>query len=235
MAGKRPREPHPRGSKPKGPAAPPEGLKREYLEKWERERALQAAEVGYITDERSRPLEYWWDQTCSHCLSLKRLKTRASDGKWPERRENYRREVTQEILRQSKYRAVHDRVGELEKLQRLRQAAYDAVEPRLNSQGRLIYPVPPKSLEGMITALVRLDVRADDKRDEILSMIDPDLLKETADQQGQLFSSEDMRTVARVLLTKRREAQTRRIEADKRLLLTEGSGGEDEDAGEDRG
>jgi hypothetical protein len=225
MAGKRPK--FPRGSKPKGPAAPPEGIKRESLEKWERERALQAAEVGYITDERTRPLEYWWDQTCSHCIALQRFKERSRVGRWSERRDNYRREVTQEILRQSKYRAVHDRVGELERLQRLRQAAYDAVEPRLNSQGKLIYPVAPKSLEGMITALVRLDVRADDKRDEILSMIDPELLKETADQQGQHFSSEDMRTVARVLLTKRREAQTRRIEADKRLLLTEGG---DEDA-----
>jgi len=216
-------------SPPKGPAAAPPDAKRKKLQRWEYERAIQSAEVAYITDERMRPLEYWWDQLCSHCMPLQRFKSRSKIGRWSERRSKYWEAVTQEVLRQTKHKIVHDRAAELQQMQRLRQAAYDAVEPRLDKDGRLVYPVAPKSLEGMITALVRLDIRADDKRDELLAIIDPELLKETAEQQGQQFSPEDMRTVARVLLTKRREAQTRRIKENERQLLTEGSGEDDEE------
>ena len=218
-------------SRPKGPAAADPSVKRERIQKWERQRQLQNAEVSYITDERIRPLEYWWEQCCATAWPLARYMARAKIGKWRARRDEYRLSVTQEILRHSKYKIVHDRVGELESLQRLRQAAFDAIEPRLNDYGKLVYPVPPKSLEGMITAIVRLDIRSDDKRDEILSVIDPELLQQSAEQQGTHFEPEEMRTVARVLLAKRRELQTQRIESDRRRLLPESS----EDSGDDEG
>jgi hypothetical protein len=59
-------------------------------------------------------------------------------------------------------------------------------------------------------------------------MIDPELLKDTAEQQGRHFDAEDMRTVAKVLLLKRREKQSQRIETDRQRLLTDGEDDEED-------
>lgn len=220
MAGRRKRGGFkPGGDKPKGPAAPVEIVARatKDVQRWERERALQNAEIAYVTDERMRPLEFWWEATCAELMSLRAFNTRAARGKWRARRDEYREQVKQEAFKHHKMRAVATCVNELEELQGLRMAGFDAVKPyRHERTGKLVYPVPPRSLEGMINALVRLDMRVADKRDEVLGMIDPEIVQDTAEAHGAHFSPEDMRVVSRILLQRKRAAQLRRLEAHKK-------------------
>lgn len=173
---------------------------------WRAQEALRNAEVAFITDRQRHSAEYWWQHLCDELVSLNVFMQRVRQGNWVQRRDEYWQEVTQEVLRQSKYRAVHDRVKELAEITQLRADALDAISPKV-IDGRKIYPVAPGSFEGMIGAFTKLDQLGDQKRNEILTMIEPDLIQEDAGTKGTVFSSDEMRAVARMLLKQRRVNQ----------------------------
>jgi hypothetical protein len=196
-------------------------------ERWIREEKLRQAEVVFITDRQRRPAEYWWGQICSDVVSLPDFINRSRLGKWSTRREAYWREVRDEILRESKYRAVHDRVAELHEMQSLRSDLLDAVKPRI-IDGVKFYPVKPGTMEGMISAFVKLDQLADNKRDAVLTMIEPELQHEVQAGASSVFTPEELRRVSRMLLEQRRAQQL--------LLLAEGQDEQrDDDEDDDDG
>lgn len=180
------------------------------LDNWKREEAMRQCEVAFLTDKMRRPAEYWWEQYCSERLGLQAFLLRVRAAKWTAKRDSYWKEVTQEILRQSKRRIVHDQVQELDQIQKLRMDTLEAIAPRVIN-GRKIYPVAPSTMEGMIGALVKLDQLADNKRDAVLATIEPELEREPAEGRGTLFSTEEMREVARMLLKQRHEAHQGRL------------------------
>lgn len=178
-----------------------------------REDRLRQAEVSFITDRQRRPAEHWWDQLCVEVISLRKFLVRVRSAKWVGRRDQYWNEVQQEILRQSKYRAVHDRVAELNEIQSIRSDALEAIQPKI-IDGRKIYPIRPKSMEGMIAAFVKLDQLADAKRDTVLTMIEPELTSEVGAGSSSVFSADEMRDVAKMLLERRRDEQQARLALD---------------------
>lgn len=176
------------------------------IKAWQSQEALRNAEVAFITDRQRHSVEYWWQRLCADLIPLSAFVSRARRGEWNKRRDEYWNEVRQEVLRQSKYRAVQDRVKELAEITQLRADALEAISPKIVG-GRKIYPVSPGSMEGMVGAVVKLDQLGDQKRNEILTMIEPDLIQEDGDQKNVVFSSDEMRSVAKMLLKKRREHQ----------------------------
>jgi len=192
-------------------------VRRRDAQAWEKQEALRNTEIAYLTDPQQRSVEYWWDRLCVGLLPLQRCMIRARQGKWATRREEYWNEVTQEVLRQTKHRTVHDRVHELQQIQQLWTDMLEAVTPKIIG-GRKVYPVKPGTMEGMVGALVKLGNTVDDRRDMILTMIEPELARDKKMEQGSVFSPADMRMVAKTLLQQVRERQ--------RILLEEHTDGE---------
>lgn len=187
-------------------------------DRWRREEAVRKAEVAYLTDRQRRPLEYWWEQLCAELIGLSDFQRRAAQGRWPARRREWWDEVQQEVLRQSKFRAVSDRVQELQQVQAVRSDVLEAIRPRriVGPDGEEIvrYPIQPKSYEGMVRAFALMDQLADGKRDEILGMIDPDLkAEEAAAVKTAVLPPEEMRLTARTLLEFRRASQLKELAA----------------------
>lgn len=174
---------------------------------------MRQCEVAYITDPQQRSAEYHWDQLCSSVISLGPFMRRVRQGQWVVRREQYWEQVQQEVLRRSQNRVISDRVKELQEIQQVRDDVLDVMRPKI-LDGRKIYPVKPGSLEGMVGAFTKLDQLADAKRDSVLTMIEPRLARET-DGSGpeSVFTPEEMRDVARMLLERRRQQQQARLTA----------------------
>lgn len=193
------------------------------MQRWQREDALRRAEVAYITDELQRPLEYWWQQLCDKILKLSSFRERADKGKWVSRRERYWKAVVQEILRKSKYRAVHDRVHELREIQAVRDNTLELIQPKI-VEGQKFYKVQPSTYEGMVNALVKLDALADAKRDAVLAMIEPDLAREEMGEERTLFAHDEMETLAQGLLELRMQKQQKRLEAHRKEEAEDGDG-----------
>jgi hypothetical protein len=143
-------------------------------------------------------------------MSLQAFLGRVRLGRWIVRRDEYWDQVTQEILRQSHYRAVHDRVKALREIEQVRLDVLEAIQPKV-IDGRKIYPVRPSTLEGMVGALVKIDKLADDKRDMVLTMIEPQLVRDSSDRQDSTFSPDEWRDVAKMLLERRRIRQQERL------------------------
>ena len=170
-------------------------------DRWLREERLRQAEVAYITDRARRPLEFWWAQTCEDQMALSSFMARANRGRWALRRDEYWGEVTQELLKQAKYRAVHDRVRDLQEVHQVRAEVLEVIMPKV-VDGRKVFNVRPGTLEGMVTAFARLDKLADDKRDAVLTMIEPELTQEMMDS-GATFTPDEYRAMGRFILERR--------------------------------
>lgn len=170
-------------------------------DRWLREERLRQAEVAYITDRARRPLEFWWGQLCEDYMPLASFMNRANRGRWAVRRDDYWAEVTQELLKQAKYRAVHDRVRDLQEVHQIRAEVLEVIMPRV-VDGRKVFNVKPGTLEGMVTAFTRLDKLADEKRDAVLTMIEPELTQEMMDS-GATFTPDEYRAMGRFILERR--------------------------------
>jgi len=174
---------------------------KQLIERWQREEKFREAEIGYLTDRARRSPEWWWEQICSDLFSLPDFLARVKRGMWVTRRASYWQSVTDEVLRQAKNRAVNDRVKDLQELQNIRAALYDLIMPR-DINGVRTFKVRPSSLEGMVNAFVRLDALADDKRDRVLSMIEPEMGTDV-EQSSAMLTPDEYREMARHILIKR--------------------------------
>jgi len=215
--------------KPKVTIIPPEEvtLIEPPIKRWRREDAMRQAEVAFITDEDKHPPEFWWQKLCADVIPLRTFKYRVDKGRWIARRDRYWRSVVQEILRKSKYRAVHDRVKELNEIQAIRDNTLELLQPTILN-GQKFFKVQPSTYEGVINALVKLDALGDAKRDAVLEMIEPDLAREEMGEERTLFTHEEMADLSRHLLESRMRKQQARIEAH-RASLREDNDGDDED------
>lgn len=172
---------------------------------WDREERLRQAEISFITDRTKRGLEYWWEHSrCHEVLSLQVLFQRAKVGRWDDRRAQFWSEVTQEVLKSAKTKAVNDRVSDLLELQQVRQSVLQLILP-VDKDGVRKFAVKPGSLEGMIGAFAKIDKLADDKRDAVLLLIEPMLL--TAAQgdpeQQSTLTPDEHRELAHHILRRR--------------------------------
>lgn len=181
------------------------------IEKWRREDALRKAEVAYITDDQCRPAEYWWQQICSELMALPTFMKRVVEGKWVVRRDRYRAGIQQDVLRKYKSIAVRGRLEELKEIQEIRQNTLELIQPTVIG-GQKVYRVHPQSYEGMVRALVHIDALADSKRDSVLRMVEPELASEIQKPQT-VFSPDEIRGIARMLLESRRNKQQQLLEA----------------------
>jgi len=180
--------------------------------RWIRWEKIRAAELSFLTDRQRHAPEYWWDQLCREHISLKEFMLLVRRGEWVQRRDQYWEEVRQDVLRQSKYRAIHDYVTQLQELETVRADVLELISPKIRN-GIKTYPVKPGSLEGMIGALCKLDRVASDKRDTVLTMIEPELVQ-SRDDQGTEFTADQWRSIAAGLLEARvKEQDTRFIES----------------------
>lgn len=172
------------------------------IERWQREEKLREAEIGYLTDKARRSPEWWWEQICSEYFPLPEFLARVKRGYWAARRDAYWKSVTDEVLRQAKNRAVNDRVKDLQDLQNVRTALYDLIMPR-DVNGVRTFKVRAGSLEGLVNAFIRLDALADDKRDRVLSMIEPELGAQDTKQAAVTLTPDEYREMAKHILIKR--------------------------------
>lgn len=175
-------------------------------ERWILQEKIREAEVAYITDRQRQSAEHWWEKLCSDVMPLPKFMERVRRGQWAQRREAYWEEVTQEILRRSKYAAVRDSVSNLQEIEKLRGDVLDVMTPKIIN-GRKVYPVRPGTFEGMVGAFVKLDKLASDNRDRVLTMIEPELIEQTDEGQSSQFTPDEWRAVASMLLEKQREKQ----------------------------
>lgn len=185
--------------------------KKENIKRWQREEALREAEVSYITDEQQRSVHWWWTNSYSEKTSLQNFLKRARQNEWEKHRDKYWRSVQQAVLRDSKNRAVRDRVKGLMEVQAVRADVLDLILAE-EVDGQKLYKVQPSSYEGMVRAFVKVDEHLSAERDGILSMIEPELAGESAEQE-MVFSHEELATMAKQLLTMRHAKQQKRLQA----------------------
>ena len=185
------------------------------VEKWRYQELLRNAEVAYLTDRYLHPAEYWWERTCQGDIPLAEFLRRARLGRWAARREAYWEAVQSELLRRHKNKAVNDRSAEIDKLQELQDSILKLITPK-EVGGKLVYPVKPGSLEGMITAFTRVTGLLNATRDVVLTMLEPEFARNTAaqDSPDSVFSADEIREVANLLLTRKRQEQQRRLLGD---------------------
>lgn len=182
------------------------------IERWQREEALRAAEVAYITDDQQRSLEHWWSQLGAKVIALPVFMKRAQAAKWTQRREKYWQQVTDAILRKSKHRAIHDRVRGLQEIQKVRDNTLELIQPKI-VDGQKFYKVQPSTYEGMARVFVILDQHLSGERDGILSMIEPDLAREELGEERALFAQDEMEAVVSTLLELKMGKQQKRLAA----------------------
>lgn len=171
--------------------------------RWMAEESVRRAEIGFITDRQRRSIDYWWDQECrAHDVPLPRFRERAIKGQWNARREAFWAEVRDDILRQSKYRAVRDQIRELDEVLNLRDRTLTLLLP-YQKDGKTVYPVAPNSYEGLVSAFAKLDTLADKKRVTVLSLIEPELKPTEDATQKSTIKPEEHRMLAQQLLAMR--------------------------------
>jgi len=207
------------------------------IKRWQREELARRIEVAYITDEQRRTVEWWWEHFKGvEMLPLIEVRRRQVAGRWTARREQYRQAVTQDIIRETKRRVVADRVSELQAIQQVHANVLEMLAPIVRD-GRKVYHVEPSSFEGMVGALVKLDAVVESKRDNVIRDIEPELEVQVQRGEASIFSQDEIRGVARMLLESRRKRQlqltqgTIDVEQKEREAGEAGSEGGDEDDG----
>jgi len=181
-------------------------------DRWKFEESLRQAELNYIIDIERRPAEYWWNQLCAQYMALGTFMARVSKGQWLLNRNKYWEAVSQEFLRQTKYRVVRDQVRELQQYQQIHETLFDLATPHI-VDGAKVFKVKPRSYEGIVRAMLKLDAAANDARQSVLTLIEPDLVEEAAKGADSVFTPEEVHDVSKMLLERRQREQAERLAA----------------------
>jgi hypothetical protein len=176
----------------------------------ELDKAILQAETSYICDPDRRPIEYWHQEYLEPYGKLLDWTRRyALDNKWAERRQAFWRGVQLAWLKQKQEALLQTRVTELLEAQEFRTQVYQMIKPRMVGDV-MVWPIEPKSWEGVARAWIQLDGMIEDKRDAIMQVVDPMLGKIEAEIEGEKtkpqlpFSGDEMRRMAHNLLEARR-------------------------------
>ena len=116
-------------------------------------------------------------------IKLNTLQTAANKGKWASRRTAMFSKIEKEIMQRLQSDIVAQRVRELQHMRMVFEVAerhvFGVPDPE-NPGSMLVNPVKPRSLEGMVRALVALDTHIENKRDRIAGSMtaksDPDVI-----------------------------------------------------------
>lgn len=176
----------------------------------ELDKAILKAETSYICDPDRRPVEYWHQEYLERWgKPLDWTRRYALDNKWSERRQAFWRGVQLAWLKQKQEALLQTRVTELLEAQELRTQVYQMIKPRMVGDV-MIFPIEPKSWEGVAKTWIQLDGMIEDKRDAVMQVIDPMLGRIEAEIEGEQtkpqlpFSGDEMRHMAHNLLQARR-------------------------------
>ncbi len=199
----------------------------------ELDKAVLEAESSYICDPQRRPIEYWHQEFLERFQkALDWTRRYAIENRWAERRQSFWRGVQVAWLRQQQMNLLQARASELIEAQELRGQLYSMIKPKQVGD-TLIFPIQPKSYEGLVRTFIQLDDMVEGKRDAVMQQVDPMLGKAEAemlaeDQRPQLpFSGDEMRHLAHNLLQARRSK--RRAE----MMIDDGTG--TDESGSDEG
>jgi hypothetical protein len=149
------------------------------------------------------------------------------EHKWRERRQSFWRGVQAAWLRQQQQALLQARATEVQDLAELHQQLFSMLKPKLVGN-TVVFPIQPKSYEGMLRTWLQLSEVVDKRREQIMQQMDPLLgraeadLAETETRPSLPFTSEEMRHLAHNLLRARRDR--RRAE----LMIEETDGTVDE-------
>lgn len=174
--------------------------------------ALSRCELDYIADPHQRELDYWYqEQLEQHGVDLDHVRQHAAEGKWRERRLSFWRGVQLAWLRQRQQALIHARDAELVDMAELHEQVYGMIRPRKTSGGAMVFPIPPKSYEGMLRSWLTLSEVLDKRRVQLLTQMDPLAgraeadLAETDARPALPFTADEMRHIAHRLLQTRRD------------------------------
>ncbi|MCC6750686.1 MAG: hypothetical protein IT371_23715 [Deltaproteobacteria bacterium] len=167
------------------------------------EEAVFRARMAYVTDPGRRSLEHWYAQHAEQVIGWSSFRRRASLGHWTEEREQFWTQVSTTVVKERAGALAATQLQELADLEKVRQTLHGELAK---------LEVKPRSLEGLVAALVSLDRRADEKRRAILDRLRPAESKEPEAREHQReFTPEETRVVARALLQFRFEEQQKRL------------------------
>lgn len=181
------------------------------------------AEASYICDPERRPVEYWHQEFIERwAKQLDWSRRYALENRWAERRQSFWRGVQAAWLRQQQMALLQTRATELIEAQELRGQIYSMIKPKKVGD-TMVFPIQPRSYEGMVRTFIQLDDMIEGKRDAVMQQVDPMLGRAEAEmgddeKRPQLpFSGDEMRHMAHNLLQARRSK--RRAE----MMITDGS------------
>jgi hypothetical protein len=175
------------------------------------DKALLQAESDYICDPHGRDIEYWHQEYLERIgVDLEWTRKQAIEHRWRERRQSYWRGVQAAWLRQQQQALLQARASELHDATDLHQQLFGLIRPKMVGN-TLVFPVQPKSYEGLLKAWLKLSEVVDHRREQILRQMDPMLgraeaeLASTESKPQLPFTGEEMRHLAHNLLASRRE------------------------------
>lgn len=167
----------------------------------------------YVTDPERRSLEWWYEEYSVH-FNLDTARKFSEENKWIDQRKSYWNGVKDMWLRQKQQALIQMRTDELREATDLKDAVLDFCKPKVLDNGQTVWPIKPKSYEGLITAFVQLDDLVENKRQSISDEIEP-MLDAMAREEAVLkggarkkhetpFDRNEMRMLAHKILGKRR-------------------------------
>lgn len=153
--------------------------------------------------------EYRYDENdskspfISELVSLPALQRAATRGNWAQRREDHWYETQERVLDELKSTTVQRELAEVDALEQLRQ---DAME--------VLGEATPKTFEGVLNAIVRLDGHLTKKRERVMAMaaaagVDPETGRRRTTNQltgpalDDEFDDDEVDAMARALMYKR--------------------------------
>lgn len=201
------------------------------------DRAILQAEASYICDPDRRPVEQWHQEYIEpYEKQLDWTRRYALDNRWQERRQSFWRGVQAAWLRQQQMALLQTRASELIEAQELRAQVYDLIKPKKVGDV-MVFPIKPRSYEGMVRTFIQLDDMIETKRDAVMTQVDPLLGRAEAEmregeQKPQLpFSGEEMRQMAHNLLQARRQKRRVEMAIEDGITTTVESGSEESKGG----
>lgn len=173
------------------------------------EAVIHLTRLTYVTDQERRTLEHHWKATAKHAIGWSAFRRRAALGGWVEQRQRYWARVGDQVIAERAGEMARAHIAELDQLVGIRARVVQALGS-----------TKPRSLEGVVSALVRLDEHVDAKGQAALERFQPLLTARTASAgPAGTFTSEEYRAMATALL--RHRMSERRMDEERMLHATD--------------
>lgn len=164
----------------------------------------------YVYDPHQRSAS-WWHESHYGKVSWSTFRNWQQDDDWTSRREAHWRTVEQALGKQIASDLVREQAKELKDLQAVRTQIFGMLLP---ADDKTAIP-PPKSFESIVSALVAVDKRVDDKRGLALDGLPLALGSQTSEAPiagpGVAYSDEELRAMAQA----RMRVQQKQLESAK--------------------